>query len=104
MPGDEGDERGRTLLAKLCALDRVIICGQAASHCVNFSARDLADAWKRTTAGATDEDARRRMAHLVVLRDATSPVPGFEVRMPWSCLYLSITCAAVFSDSLMCGG
>lgn len=79
MPGDEANERGRMLLARLCLLDSVIVCGQASSHCVNFSGRDLAAAWRRTTAGSSEEEARRRMAGLVILKDGTSPVPGFEV-------------------------
>lgn len=67
------------MLAKLCARDRVLVCGQASSHCVNSSARDLAAAWKRTTAGAMeDEIARRRMGSLVLLKDGMSPVAGFE--------------------------
>ncbi|CAN0216220.1 unnamed protein product, partial [Phaeothamnion confervicola] len=46
---------------------RVLIAGQALSHCVNHSARDLAAAWP---AG--------RMADLCLLADCTSPVPGFD--------------------------
>lgn len=80
MPGDEANDKGRAMLAKLCARDRVLVCGQASSHCVNFSARDLAAAWKRTTTGELkDEIACRRMGNLVVLKDGMSPVPGFEV-------------------------
>ena len=78
--GDEANDAARLLLAKLCARDSVLVCGQASSHCVNFSARDLAKAWKRTTAGAPADEVLRRMAGLVVLKDGTSPVPGFEVR------------------------
>eukprot|EP00904_Undaria_pinnatifida_P003287 jgi/Undpi1/1295/HiC_scaffold_11.g04687.m1 len=76
--GDEENDKGRHLLAKLCARDSVLVCGQASSHCFNFSARDLANAWKRTTAGAPKDEARRRMAGLVLLEDGTSPVTGFE--------------------------
>lgn len=80
VEGDEANEKGRAMLAKLCARDRVLVCGQASSHCVNFSARDLAAAWKRTTTvGALDDEiARRRMGCLVLLRDGMSPVVGFE--------------------------
>lgn len=87
MEGDEANERGQAELAKLCARDKVLVCGQASSHCVNFSARDLAAAWrKRKTAaegaGAApeeeDESARRRMAGIVLLKDGMSPVAGFE--------------------------
>lgn len=83
MASDEANEKGRILLAKLCARDVVVVCGQASSHCVNFSARDLAAAWKRTTAGDLDGDiARRRMGSLVLLKDGMSPVTGFEVGGP----------------------
>jgi len=81
VEGDEANERGQAQLAKLCARDKVLVCGQASSHCVNFSARDLAAAWKKgAAAGAAPEDgsARRRMAGIVLLRDGMSPVVGFE--------------------------
>lgn len=84
MDGDEANERGRALLARLCALDGVLVCGQASSHCVNFSSRDLAAAWKRTTTGAPEDEARRRMGGLVLIKDAASPVPGFEVELSLS--------------------
>lgn len=80
IAGDEANERGRLLLERLCALDRVLVCGQASSHCISHSVRDLAAAWKLKTAGVAEEEARRRMANLVVLKDCMSPVPGFEVR------------------------
>lgn len=80
MEGDEANDKGRAMLAKLCARDRVLVCGQASSHCVNFSARDLAAAWKKTaTAGTLDDEiAMRRMGSLVLLKDGMSPVAGFE--------------------------
>ena len=80
VEGDEANERGQAQLAKLCARDKVLVCGQASSHCVNFSVRDLAAAWDTTTAeGAPEDDsARRRMAGIVLLKDGMSPVPGFE--------------------------
>jgi nicotinamidase-related amidase len=33
------------LVEKLKGFDRVLICGQALSHCVNFTTRDLAEQW-----------------------------------------------------------
>ncbi|CAN0267303.1 unnamed protein product [Ascophyllum nodosum] len=104
MPGDEANDRGRSLLARLCLLDSVLVCGQAASHCVNFSTRDLAAAWKRTTAGASEADARRRMGRLVVLKDGTSAVTGFEEAASeffddMTAMGVSIrTCAEAFSS------
>jgi nicotinamidase-related amidase len=54
------------LIDRLHAADRVIICGEAKSHCVNYTMRDLADNWRK------DPSA------LVLLNDCTSAVPGFE--------------------------
>lgn len=45
----------------------VFICGQAKSHCVNWSTRDLVGAWQY-----------KSRASLVVVTDAMSPVAGFE--------------------------
>jgi nicotinamidase/pyrazinamidase len=47
--------------------DRVIICGQALSHCVAFTTRDLLSRWP-------SEEA----AKVVLLKDCASPVPSFE--------------------------
>lgn len=55
------------LLAKLKQHEKVYICGQAKSHCVNFTVRDLAEHW-----------APLSPANLVVLEDACSSVVGFE--------------------------
>jgi nicotinamidase/pyrazinamidase len=54
------------LMKRLNACDAVIICGQALSHCVNFTARDIMGRWK----GAKDA--------LIVLTDCSSAVGGFE--------------------------
>ena len=56
-----------TLVKKLEAEPKVYICGQALSHCVNFSTRDLISAWP---AG--------RRGDLCLLRNMASPVGGFE--------------------------
>jgi nicotinamidase/pyrazinamidase len=46
---------------------RLFVCGQALSHCVNFTVRDLVEHY--------DES---RLASITILRDGTSSVPGFE--------------------------
>jgi nicotinamidase-related amidase len=33
------------LITQLQGADKVIVCGQALSHCVNFTVRDLAESW-----------------------------------------------------------
>ncbi|OQR97188.1 hypothetical protein ACHHYP_12610 [Achlya hypogyna] len=45
----------------------VAVCGQALSHCVNFTVRDLVEYWP---AG--------RASDIAILTDCTSSVPGFE--------------------------
>lgn len=76
--GDDSNERGKALLDQMCQLDSILLCGQASSHCVNYSARDLAAAWKHSAASSDENGVRKRMQSLVLLRDGTSPVPGFE--------------------------
>ena len=55
------------LLQRLLKASRVIICGQALSHCVAWSTRDLLSRWP------VGEEAR-----LILLTDCCSAVPGFE--------------------------
>jgi nicotinamidase/pyrazinamidase len=47
---------------------RLLVCGQASSHCVNHTVRDIVAHWP----------ADRRNDEIVVLSDCTSAVPGFE--------------------------
>eukprot|EP00571_Detonula_confervacea_P001902 CAMPEP_0172319108 /NCGR_PEP_ID=MMETSP1058-20130122/36804_1 /TAXON_ID=83371 /ORGANISM="Detonula confervacea, Strain CCMP 353" /LENGTH=246 /DNA_ID=CAMNT_0013034071 /DNA_START=136 /DNA_END=876 /DNA_ORIENTATION=- len=47
--------------------DKLVMCGQALSHCVNYTVRDIVDHWPK------DE-----MSKLTVLKDCASSVPGFE--------------------------
>ena len=55
------------LLQRLLKASRVVICGQALSHCVACSTRDLLSRWP------AGEEAR-----LVLLTDCCSAVPSFE--------------------------
>ena len=52
---------------------RVLVCGQALSHCVNFTVRDLVASYEADGADGAD-----RLASIGILRDGTSVVPGFE--------------------------
>lgn len=47
--------------------EQLVICGQALSHCVNYTVRDIVEHWP------ADE-----MSKLTILEDCASPVPGFE--------------------------
>ena len=47
--------------------NKLVICGQALSHCVNYTVRDIVEHWPK------DE-----MDKLTILADCASSVPGFE--------------------------
>ncbi len=55
------------LVKELEAADTVLIAGEASSHCVNYTVRDL-----------MEEFAQENLPKLVLLKDAMSPVTGFE--------------------------
>ena len=67
VEGDEATGLNRELIEKLSTRERVLVCGQAQSHCVNFTVRDLVEHWP--------ESERHR---IWLLEDAMSSVPGFE--------------------------
>eukprot|EP00934_Nitzschia_sp_Nitz4_P007549 Nitzschia sp. Nitz4//scaffold205_size38804//35897//36844//NITZ4_007652-RA/size38804-augustus-gene-0.61-mRNA-1//-1//CDS//3329541537//7539//frame0 len=45
----------------------LVLCGQAMSHCVNYTARSILDRWPKD-----------RISDVVLLTDCASSVPGFE--------------------------
>mmetsp|Transcript_29746 Transcript_29746/g.32920 ORF Transcript_29746/g.32920 Transcript_29746/m.32920 type:complete len:308 (-) Transcript_29746:19-942(-) len=45
----------------------LLVCGQAKSHCVNHTLRDIVADWPK-----------ERISKIILLNDCTSPVPGFE--------------------------
>mmetsp|Transcript_33959 Transcript_33959/g.64628 ORF Transcript_33959/g.64628 Transcript_33959/m.64628 type:complete len:302 (+) Transcript_33959:125-1030(+) len=47
--------------------NKLVICGQALSHCVNYTVRDIVEHWPKHEIGK-----------LTVLSDCASSVPGFE--------------------------
>jgi nicotinamidase-related amidase len=57
----------KVMLNALRESRRLFVCGQALSHCVNFTVRDLV---------ANMES--RPLDSIAILRDCTSAVPGFE--------------------------
>jgi len=67
-PGDAGTQMNTRLVETLERADLVILAGEAGSHCLANTVRDIA-------AGFSDA---RYIEKLVLLSDATSPVPGFE--------------------------
>ena len=73
VPVESGSEtsvdQSKALLRAIRESSRVFVCGQALSHCVNFTVRDL-------VASLDDDDDA--LASISILRDCTSAVPGFE--------------------------
>jgi len=67
-PTDPGTQINTRFLQTLADADLVAIAGEAGSHCLANTVRDIARNF------ADDSYVRR----LVLLEDATSPVPGFE--------------------------
>lgn len=67
VPGDATTKLNTTLIKALTTHRKVVVCGQAKSHCVNQTFRDLAERWPTS-----------RMDDLILVQDCTSPVAGFE--------------------------
>ncbi len=68
-PADEDTELNQALLAELDRFDRVLIAGEAGSHCVRATVEHLA---AHLPSG--------KMSKLVLLTDCISPVGGFEAQ------------------------
>lgn len=65
--GDEATQLNRELIAQLKAADRVLIAGEAGSHCVKATTEHIAEAFDPAD-----------LPRLVLLTDCMSPVAGFE--------------------------
>lgn len=64
---DESTQLNRKLLARLLEADRVLVCGQALSHCVQFTTRDLIANWPKN-----------RIKDVWLIEDQCSAVGGFD--------------------------
>ena len=68
VPVDSGGTYNDGLLESLKGgTERLVMTGQALSHCVNYTVRDIVDRWPEG-----------EMGKLTVLEDCASSVPGFE--------------------------
>ncbi|KAF0698384.1 Aste57867_10986 [Aphanomyces stellatus] len=67
LPHDRDTSLNVELVDSLKKASLVAVCGQALSHCVNFTVRDLVTQWPEG-----------RASDIVVLLDCASPVTGFE--------------------------
>ena len=57
----------------------IVICGEALSHCVNWSLRDLVEKLKSdTTKTMYCNNGKIVDGKIILLKNASSPVPGFE--------------------------
>ncbi len=65
---DPATQTNSALVAALEQADTILLAGEALSHCLGNTARDLARHFSR----------RDSLRKLVLLTDASSPVPGFE--------------------------
>lgn len=68
-PADDDTQLNRALIASLDEADRIVIAGEASSHCVKATVEHLAQ-----------HMPSRRLDKLVLLTDAMSPVSGFEAQ------------------------
>lgn len=66
-PTDPGTQINSSLIQALQNADVVVLSGQALSHCVAHTVRDIADCIGPAS-----------VSKLVLIEDASSPVPGFE--------------------------
>eukprot|EP01034_Spumella_vulgaris_P034252 gene34252-42237_t len=67
IPSDPRTEQNVPLMHRLKRAKKVVVCGQALSHCVNYTTRDILKYWDP-----------RNTADIVLLTDASSPVTGCE--------------------------
>lgn len=66
-PADPKTDTNMAFIDDLKKANKVIICGQAQSHCVNYTTRDLVANW-----------APRSNVDVVILSDGASPVYGCQ--------------------------
>ncbi|KAF1782834.1 Leucine-rich repeat domain, L domain-like [Phytophthora cactorum] len=67
LPYDPSTSLNTALIKSLQRAGKLVIVGEALSHCVNFTVRDLVDNWPVD-----------RLSDLVILTDCSSAVAGFE--------------------------
>ncbi len=66
LENDQETQLNLKLIEELQSFDAVLVCGQALTHCVNRSCRDLVLNWEKRT------------ADIALITDCTSAIPGFE--------------------------
>jgi len=64
---DESTKTNQSFLTMLKQADKLLICGEALSHCVNYSTRDILASWL---------ESNKDPASLILLENGSSPVYG----------------------------
>jgi nicotinamidase/pyrazinamidase len=67
VPTTQSTSFNKELQTSMETSDRLLVCGQAMSHCVNYTLRDIVSHWPK-----------EEMSKISLLTDCTSAVPGFE--------------------------
>jgi nicotinamidase/pyrazinamidase len=67
VPVDKATSFASALQTSLEESDHLILCGQAMSHCVAYTARSIVERWPKD-----------KIANITLLTDCASSVPGFE--------------------------
>ena len=67
VPVDKATSFASDLQSSLEGSDHLIICGQAMSHCVNYTTRSIVERWPKD-----------KISSITLLTDCASSVPGFE--------------------------
>ncbi len=69
LESDKSTQKNPVMMAELCAARKLIVCGEAKSHCVNFTLRDILVDWLKTGRGCEP---------INLLLDGCSAVPGCD--------------------------
>jgi nicotinamidase-related amidase len=67
VPVNQETSFATNLQESLEASDRLLVCGQAMSHCVNYTLRSIVERWPK-----------EKFSTITLLTDCASSVPGFE--------------------------
>jgi nicotinamidase/pyrazinamidase len=67
VPIDKTTVFNSELQTSLEGSDRLVVCGQAMSHCVNYTTRSIVERWPK-----------EKLSNIALLTDCASSVPGFE--------------------------
>ncbi|KAL4088295.1 hypothetical protein PRIC1_012719 [Phytophthora ramorum] len=91
LPYDPSTSLNTELIKTLQRSSKLVIVGEALSHCVNFTVRDLVESWPAD-----------RLSDLIILTDCSSPVAGYEAEAEqflsdMAALGLTLTTSAEFS-------